>query len=44
MIRKISMLILAVALGIIIAAFEPHHHFLAAVWPVVTDYFEYLFS
>lgn len=44
MIRKISMVILAAALGIIIAAFEPHRHFLAAVWPVITDYFDYLFS
>lgn len=31
-------LALAAALGIVVAAFEPHRHILAAIWPYLTDF------
>lgn len=35
---------LAVTLGALVAAYEPHRHFLAAVWPHFTNYMTWLFS
>ena len=29
---------LAVTLGFLIAAFEPHRHFLAAAWPLIDSF------
>ena len=41
-IRRTLGVALAVTLGIAIAIFEPHRHILAAVWPTITDFFNYL--
>lgn len=42
--RRILAVTLAATLGIILAAYEPHRHILAAVWPHFTDYMSWLFS
>lgn len=42
--RRTLAVALAATLGILLAAYEPHRHFLAAVWPVFTDYMTWLFS
>lgn len=40
--RRILAVALAATLGVIIAAFEPHRHLIAAVWPTLTAFFDYL--
>lgn len=42
--RRILGVALAVTLGAVIAAYEPHRHILAAVWPHVSSYIQWLFS
>lgn len=37
-----TMLALAVALGVVLAIYEPHRHFLAWAWPYITAYYDYL--
>lgn len=37
-IRRILAVALAVTLGFAIAAFEPHRHILAAVWPLIDSF------
>lgn len=41
-IRRTLGVALVATLGVAIAIFEPHRHVLAAVWPIVTDFFNYL--
>ena len=43
-IRRTLAVALAVILGALVAAYEPHRHILAAVWPAFTDYLTWLFS
>lgn len=43
-IRRTLAVALAVTLGVLVAAYEPHRHFLAAVWPHFTNYITWLFS
>ena len=38
-IRRTLAVALAVTLGALVAIYEPHRHFLAAVWPILTDLF-----
>ena len=42
--RRILAVALAATLGILVAAYEPHRHILAAVWPHFTNYITWLFS
>lgn len=43
-IRRTLAVALAATLGILVAAYEPHRHILAAVWPHFTNYITWLFS
>lgn len=36
-IRRTLAVALAVTLGALVAAYEPHRHLLAVVWPIITE-------
>ena len=38
-VRNTLAVALAVTLGALVAIYEPHRYFLAAVWPILTDLF-----
>ncbi len=42
-VRRTLVVALAVTLGALVGVYEPHRHILAAVWPLITDfYFTYI--
>jgi hypothetical protein len=40
--RAITFTVLAIIAGVTLAATETHRHLLAAVWPSITAFFDYL--